>query len=193
MKPLLKRAMKEVNSPSPKTRLGGCLATILVLTLTASCATLEEVSLPRDFPAVQFDEDASELVVENGTNAEEMKKLMVEAMRETLEAAAPSDATFQNARFKGRAKVYATKSPVTGVLAVLPGMVIFAHMWAPVGWIEVDLTLEIDVEGVRYRGRGVAESEQRFMAGGSDQWLNRAAVYAAKRALADAAANGPAR
>jgi len=169
-----------------------CALIALCLASLASCKSHDEIPLDPSFPPVQIDEAASELVVENATNAEEMKRIMSEAMRETLEWS-NLEGRPRRARFKGRAKVYANTNWILGLLSVVPGSMIGASLWLPVGTIEVDFAMELDVEGTRYRGRGVAEFDQFSQGGASDQWFDRAASLAAKKALADAVSTGPSR
>lgn len=183
--------MRRPNS-APCRRLAQPLFRVaLAASLTVlGCRTTEPVALDGAFPRVNIDEAASELVVENATNADLMKRLMVEAMREAVEwADLPGPP--RSARFQGRAKVYANTNWAVGFLSVLPGALIGAIAWLPIGTIEVDFTMELDVEGIRYRGRGVAEHDQYYEKSATDIWLNEAASLAAKAALADAAARGP--
>lgn len=160
------------------------------LALTLSCASPEQIRLPPEFPFLRLDEAASELLVENATNADELKAIIIDALRENLESSSNSE-DLRDARIRGHAKVFAHTHWLLAVASFVPGGLILAFSWAPIGYVEVDLALEIDAEGERYVGRGVAESDQLLQSSVSDLYLRRATRIAAGRALADAAANGP--
>lgn len=145
--------------------------------------------LPSDFPHYRVDEYASGLVLENGTNAAEMKRLVVE----TINAMGPAELADEppNARFQARAKLYETTHWPVALLTFFPGLMVGAFAWLPCGSVDVDFDLEIEIDGERYRGRGVVSSPKYAFASASDRWIISAVRAATREAFTQAAIGGP--
>lgn len=157
--------------------------------LLMGCTSPKPYQAPTNTPPFRIDPDASDVVVNNAVNADMVKKIAVEAIHGSLNLAMQGGSAIGVGRMRLEATVDAKADLFLGVMSLVPGVFVFAHMWMPVGYVDVTAKLTIDANGRVYRGAAKQRSDIRFMAGGTDEWYHKAMFGAVQWAFADALAN----
>lgn len=164
----------------------------LCLLLAASCQT-RSVASPAPAPIhvrpFRIDADASEVAVSNAVNAEAVKRIAIDAIHRSLGVTPQNASTIGVARMRLEATVDAKAEPFLGIVSWVPGFVVFAPMWMPVGYVEVTARLRLDANGALWRGTAKERRDLLCLAAETDRWYDEAVFAAVQAAFADAMAN----